>query len=88
MWSIRCMPALEIVAMHGCHPPYGMATYGDSYQLTYVRGPSGIIVMLAEELEKSCPGSINPRPLAGQSGHWNGVMVPHDPGGWTRHWRR
>jgi glyoxylase I family protein len=30
-----------------------VATYGDVYKLTYVRGPSGIIVMLAEELNKS-----------------------------------
>jgi glyoxylase I family protein len=30
-----------------------VATYGDVYKLTYVRGPSGIIVMLAEELRKS-----------------------------------
>jgi glyoxylase I family protein len=29
-----------------------VATYGDVYKLTYVRGPSGIIVMLAEELKK------------------------------------
>jgi len=30
-----------------------VATDGDIYKLTNVRGPSGIIVMLAEELEKS-----------------------------------
>ena len=30
-----------------------VATYEDVYKLTYVRGPSGIIVMLAEELNKS-----------------------------------
>jgi glyoxylase I family protein len=30
-----------------------VATYGDIYKLTYVRGPSGIIVMLAEELKKT-----------------------------------
>jgi len=30
-----------------------VATYGDVYKLTYVRGPSGIIVMLAEGLKKS-----------------------------------
>jgi glyoxylase I family protein len=30
-----------------------VATYGDVYKLTYVRGPSGILVMLAEELRKS-----------------------------------
>ncbi|MGW5721567.1 VOC family protein [Amycolatopsis sp. NPDC003865] len=45
--------ALEIAAKHGCHPLRGVATYEDVYKLTYVRGPSGIIVMLAEELKKS-----------------------------------
>ncbi|MDP9092996.1 MAG: VOC family protein [Actinomycetota bacterium] len=45
--------ALEIAARHGCHPLRGVATYGDVYKLTYVRGPSGIIVMLAEELNNS-----------------------------------
>ena len=45
--------SLEIAARHGCHPLRGVATYGDVYKLTYVRGPSGIIVMLAEELKKS-----------------------------------
>jgi glyoxylase I family protein len=45
--------ALEIAARHGCYPLRGVATYGDVYKLTYVRGPSGIIVMLAEELNKS-----------------------------------
>jgi glyoxylase I family protein len=45
--------ALEIAAKHGCHPLRGVATYRDVYKLTYVRGPSGIIVMLAEELQKS-----------------------------------
>jgi glyoxylase I family protein len=45
--------ALEIAARHGCHPLRGVATYGDVYKLTYVRGPSGIIVMLADELKKN-----------------------------------
>ncbi|MDG3010713.1 VOC family protein [Rhodococcus sp. D2-41] len=45
--------ALAIAARHGCHPLRGVATYRDAYRLTYVRGPSGIIVMLAEELGKS-----------------------------------
>ena len=45
--------ALAIAARHGCHPLRGVATYGDMFKLTYVRGPSGIIVMLAEELKKS-----------------------------------
>ena len=45
--------SLEIAAKHGCYPLRGVATYQDIYKLTYVRGPSGIIVMLAEELNKS-----------------------------------
>ncbi|MFT2816794.1 VOC family protein [Leifsonia sp. A12D58] len=44
--------ALEIAANHGCYPLRGVATYQDVYKLTYVRGPSGIIVMLAQELTK------------------------------------
>ena len=44
--------ALPIAARHGCHPLRGVATYEDTYKLTYVRGPSGIIVMLAEELKR------------------------------------
>ncbi len=44
--------ALETAAKHGCHPLRGVATYEDIYKLTYVRGPSGIIVMFAEELKK------------------------------------
>ena len=42
--------ALEIAAKHGCQPLRGVATYEDVYKLTYVRGPSGIIVMLAQDL--------------------------------------
>ena len=45
--------ALAIAAKHGCHPLRGVATYNGAYKLTYIRGPSGIIVMLAEELKKS-----------------------------------
>lgn len=45
--------ALEIAAGHGCHPLRGVATYQDIYKLTYLRGPSGIIVMLAEDLRKN-----------------------------------
>ena len=44
--------ALEIAAKHGCHPLRGVATYEDVYKLTYLRGPSGILVMLAQELKK------------------------------------
>ena len=45
--------SLKIAARHGCHPLRGVATYEDIYKLTYVRGPSGIIVMLAQNLKKS-----------------------------------
>ena len=45
--------ALEIAAKHGCYPLRGVATYEDVYKLTYVRGPSGILVMLAEQLKKT-----------------------------------
>jgi len=44
--------ALEIAARHGCHPLRGVANYQDMYRLTYLRGPSGILVMLAEELRR------------------------------------
>jgi len=42
--------ALAVAATHGCHPLRGVATYQDLYKLAYIRGPSGIIVMLAEAL--------------------------------------
>jgi glyoxylase I family protein len=42
--------ALVIAARHGCHPLRGVATYRDLSKLTYLRGPSGIIVMLAQKL--------------------------------------
>jgi glyoxylase I family protein len=44
--------ALRIAAGHGCLPLRGVATYEDIYKLSYVRGPSGIIVMFAEDLRK------------------------------------
>jgi glyoxylase I family protein len=45
--------ALEIAAKHGCQPLRGVANYQDVYKLSYVRGPSGIIVMLAQELRQN-----------------------------------
>jgi glyoxylase I family protein len=44
--------ALAIAAKHGVYPLRGVATYEDVYKLTYLRGPSGIIVMLAEALQR------------------------------------
>jgi glyoxylase I family protein len=45
--------ALAIAAQHGCFPLRGVATYEDVYRLSYVRGPSGIIVMFAQDLRAS-----------------------------------
>ena len=44
--------ALAAAATHGCHPLRGVAQYEDVYRLTYLRGPSGIIVMLAQDLRR------------------------------------
>ena len=45
--------ALEVAARHSCHPLRGVATYENVYKLTYLRGPSDILVMFAEELHKA-----------------------------------
>lgn len=45
--------SLAIAAKHGCFPLRGVATYSDIYKLTYLRGPSDILVMLAQELKKA-----------------------------------
>jgi glyoxylase I family protein len=45
--------ALAIAATHGCFPLRGVANYQDVYKLTYLRGPSGILVMLAQDLTTS-----------------------------------
>ena len=43
--------ALEIAARHGCYPLRGVANYEGVYKLTYLRGPSDILVMLAQALQ-------------------------------------
>lgn len=45
--------SLAIAARHGCYPLRGVANYQDTYKLTYLRGPSGIIVMFAQDLTKT-----------------------------------
>ncbi|WP_223586589.1 VOC family protein [Microbacterium sp. OVT16B] len=45
--------ALETAATHGCVPLRGVADYKGVYRLTYLRGPSGILVMLAQDMTKS-----------------------------------
>lgn len=45
--------SLAIAARHGYHPLRGVADYEDVYKLTYLRGPSGILVMFAQDLTKS-----------------------------------
>jgi glyoxylase I family protein len=47
--------ALATAARHGCYPLRGVANYEDVYKLTYLRGPSGILVMLAQDLTKTEP---------------------------------
>lgn len=42
--------SLAIAAQHGCYPLRGVANYEGVYKLTYLRGPSGILVMLAQDL--------------------------------------
>jgi glyoxylase I family protein len=42
--------ALAIAAKHGVVPLRGVANYQDVYKLSYLRGPSGIIVMFAQDL--------------------------------------
>ncbi|MCL2794218.1 MAG: VOC family protein [Microbacteriaceae bacterium] len=44
--------SLAIAERHGCRPLRGVANYQDVYKLTYLRGPSGILVMLAQDLRK------------------------------------
>jgi glyoxylase I family protein len=57
--------ALETAARHGCHPLRGVATYQDVYKLTYVRGPSGILVMLAQDLTAGRPSAPQAAAVAG-----------------------
>jgi glyoxylase I family protein len=45
--------ALEIAVRHDCHPLRGVADYQGIYRLTYLRGPSGILVMLAQDMTRA-----------------------------------
>ena len=45
--------SLAIAARHGVYPLRGVATYEDICKLTYRRGPSGILLMLAQALQPS-----------------------------------
>jgi glyoxylase I family protein len=42
--------ALAVIARRGYGPLRGVANYQDVYRLAYVSGPSGIILMLAQDL--------------------------------------
>lgn len=42
--------SLALIEKRGYKPLRGVGTYQDLYKLSYVRGPSGIIVMLNEDL--------------------------------------
>lgn len=44
--------ALAVAARHGFYPLRGVATYEAAYKLTYVRGPSDILLMLAQPLSQ------------------------------------
>ncbi|GAA1442246.1 VOC family protein [Leifsonia poae] len=43
--------SLAVAAKYGYRPLRGVATYEDFYKLTYLRGPSGILVMFAQQLK-------------------------------------
>ncbi len=42
--------ALAVAAKYGYYPLRGVANYENIYKLTYLRGPSGILIMFAQDL--------------------------------------
>jgi len=42
--------SLEVARRHGAEPLRTVAQFEDAYRLCYVRGPEGVVVMLAEPL--------------------------------------
>jgi glyoxylase I family protein len=53
--------ALAIAARHGYHPLRGVANYEGVYKLTYLRGPSDILLMFAQSLTQATE-SDSPEP--------------------------
>ncbi|KGN37551.1 VOC family protein [Knoellia subterranea] len=49
-WVEDIEASLAIAARHGFHPLRGVANYENSILLTYLRGPSGILLMFAQKV--------------------------------------
>lgn len=50
--------ALAIAARHGYHPLRGVADYEGVYKLTYLRGPSGILLMFAQSVTQATASDL------------------------------